>query len=115
MRKRPMPAFHPLSSRAVSKVSGQSIQLQSRQEVIELRVLASDLFRSRIARGRKMSDRPSWAVDKTDWGPVAAQIRTGQREVSIQTSSGKLLLRLADGSWKLLDSSENKVLSTVPG
>src|SRR5437773_893374 len=113
MRKPSVPVFRPLSPLAVSTISEQGARLQSAREVVELRALAPDLFRIRIAQGSKLSDRPSWAVAKIDWDPVSVEIRSGRREVALQTVSGKLILRLADGFLRLLDSSENELFSTV--
>src|SRR5436309_1725573 len=111
MRNHAQPVFQPLSKFAVSKISERGGRLQSRDETIETHILAPDLFRLRIARGKAFSDLPSWAVAKTEWDPIPAKIRAGSRAISIETNAGKLLLRLSDGSWKLLDRFGNEVFS----
>src|SRR5437773_4913437 len=109
MRKAPVPLVRPLSPFVISAISEDGVRLQSRREIMDLRVLAVDLFRLRVARRAALSERPSWAVAKTDWPPVPARIRARRGGVSIQTTDGKLMLRLADGFWKLLDGSGDEV------
>src|SRR6185295_10169482 len=113
MRKRSAPAFRPLSALAVSEISEQGVQLRSAREVVEFCVLAPDLFRLRIAKGRKFSKQPSWAVVKNHREPLPVKIQVGQRQLSIMTHRGSLLLRPTDGSWKLLDSAGNEVFATA--
>src|SRR3954471_17947422 len=108
------PLFQPLSKVAVSGISGPVVRLQSRREMIEIRVLTPDLFRIRIVRGKSFSQQPSWAVAKTEWDPAATKIHPGARTVTLATSAGELVLRLADGSWKLVDASGNEAFATVP-
>src|SRR6266566_1003848 len=105
MQKTPELLFHPLSGLAVTRLLDGSVELRSRREIMEIRVLAVDLFRIRIAHGRKFSPQPSWAVAKSSWGVVPAKIHASRRGISLQTSAGKLGMRLTDGSWKLLDKS----------
>src|SRR5580765_1965103 len=113
MRKRPPPKFHPLSPMTLSGVSDQSVSVESPQGVVHIAVLAPDLFRLRIARGRKLSQRPSWAVAKTDWESVPVQIRSARQNVSVQTACGKFSLQLGNGSWKLLDLSGREAFSAI--
>src|SRR5881396_2529577 len=103
MRKRSAAALRPLSPLAVSEISEQVVRLRSAREVVEIRILAPDLFRLRIAQGRKFSNRPSWAVAKNHWPRVPVKIQIGKRQLSIKTQRGSLLLQPTDGSWKLLD------------
>src|SRR5436305_1203157 len=114
MRKRPDLEFHPLSPMTLSRISEQSVRVESLREVMQVAVLAPDLFRLRIVRGRKLSQRPSWAVINTDWEPVPVQIRSARQSVSLQTACGKLSLQLGDGSWKLLDPSGSEIFSAIP-
>jgi alpha-glucosidase len=115
MRKGSEPLFEPLSKLAVSQISSQAIRLQSRREVVAVCVLAPDLFRLRMARGKHFSQQRSWAVEKTEWDGVATNICRESHEITLATSAGKLLLRVKDGSWRLLDRSGNEVFSTIPG
>src|SRR5436305_861969 len=99
MRRPRVPLFRPLSPLAISELSEQVVRLRSVQEAVEIRVLAPDLFRIRIAQGRNFSDRPSWAVAKHEWEPVPTKIRTSRTGVSVKTDRGNFLLQLAGGSW----------------
>lgn len=113
MRRRSSAPFQPVSLLSVAARSDPSILLRSFRETLELSVLAPDLFRLRIARGKKLSSRPSWSVAKTEWPDVPAQVRVQPATVSLQTKSGKLALRLADGSWQLSDASGATAFSSV--
>ena len=75
--------------------------------------LAPDLFRVRVARGRRFSTSPSWAVHRTDWPEVETRegVKRGCR--SLQTSAGAFTLR-DGGAWELTDSS-GLVLFSSPG
>jgi len=114
MRKRSGAAFRPLSPLGISEISEQVVCLRSAREVAEVSVLAPDLFRLRIAQGRKFSNQPSWAVAKSQWAPVPVKIQIGKRQLSIKTQRGSLLFHPSDGSWKLLDSAGNEVFATSP-
>src|SRR5258705_10270457 len=109
MRKSDQPAFCPVGKLAVSKVGAQSVLLQSANETVELSVLADDLFRLRIARGKRLSRQPSWAVSKTDWAAVPVRIIQTIRRVILETAHGKLALRLEDGGWELADADGRAV------
>src|SRR3954452_17068498 len=100
MRKSDQTAFHPIGKLPVAKVGAQSVVLQSGTETVEISVLAEDLFRLRIARGKRLSRQPSWAVTKTDWAAVPAIINQTARQVMVETPRGKLALRLEDGGWE---------------
>src|SRR5690349_20505584 len=115
MRKSDQPAFHPVSKLKVAKVGGQSVVLQSGTETIEISVLAEDLFRLRIARGKRLSRQPSWAVTKTDWAAVPVGVKQTARQVMLETPHGKLALRLADGSWELTDAEGRAMFSAKAG
>src|SRR5260221_12450125 len=99
MRKRSAAAFRTLSPLAVSEISDQVVQLRSARGEVEIRVLAPDLFRLRIAQGRKFSNRPSWSVAKNNCSPVPVKIQIGKSQLSFKTHRGSLLLQPADVSW----------------
>jgi alpha-glucosidase len=115
MPKSVQPAFRPVGKLAVSKVGAQSVLLQSAGETVELSVLAHDLFRLRIARGKRLSRQPSWAVAKTDWAAVPVRIQQSVRQVMLETSEGRLALRLDSGGWELTDAENRPVFSAKSG
>ncbi|MDB6110825.1 MAG: alpha-glucosidase [Pedosphaera sp.] len=115
MRKPVQPAFSPVGKLAVSRVAAQSVLLHSANETVELSVLADNLFRLRIASGKQLSRQPSWAVSQTDWSAVSAAINHSTRQVVLQTSRGRLVLRLEGGAWELTDAEGRPVFSAKPG
>lgn len=113
MHERVSPVYRPVAGLIVSRTAEQAVSLKSRGGVVDISVLAPDLFRIRVTSGKSFSPRPSWAVCKTQWPSVATQIRTSRSQVFIQTSRGKLTFRLSDGSWKLQDAVGKEVFANI--
>ncbi len=106
--------FRPLARLAVTNTAASAVLLQSSREQVELRVLADDLFRLRIVRGKTFSVHPSWAVAKTHWAAAPTRVRSTARHVSLETRAGQLKMRQADGSWQLRDARGRLQLSAGP-
>ncbi|MDB6017184.1 MAG: alpha-glucosidase [Pedosphaera sp.] len=110
MSKSDQPAFQPLEKLTLAKTGSQSILLKSRSQTVELSVLAPDLFRLRIAHGKRFSTKPSWAVSKTNWPATFTKLRQTTSQVALETALGKLTLHLKDGRWELSDAQARPLL-----
>ncbi len=97
----------PAGNFTVKRVASQSILLQSPAAVLELSALAPGLFRFRLTRSQQFSQRPSWAVCKNVWPAASCKITRGAGRITLETSSGKLALRLRDGAWNLSDARKH--------
>jgi alpha-glucosidase len=106
-------AYRPLGALAIAGISDRSATLASRRGLVELSVVAPDLFRVRMTSAKTFSGRPSWAVCKQDWPQVPARVRVHHGRVVVRTSSGTLSLRLADSAWQLQDVAGNPLFSSV--
>jgi alpha-glucosidase len=114
MSKQLLPVYRPVANLAVQHVGEGSIYVKSARGVAELSVLAEGIFRVRAAAGRRLSDRPSWAVSKTDWPATPAQTRHTPSRAFLGTAAGSLSFRLADGAWELRDNSGAPLFTSVP-
>ncbi len=113
MRKGVLPVYRPVSGLKVARVCDQSVSLRSNFGLVEASVLAPDLFRLRMTSRQAFSERPSWAVCKTDWPEVPVRMQASGSRVSLRTACGRLRLRLADGGWRLQDSAGREVFAAV--
>jgi alpha-glucosidase len=114
MRKDILPVYRPLEELAVERISKATVSLKSRRDRVQVSVLAADLFRLRMTSARQLSERPSWAVCKTDWPEIPTDIRANRGQVCVQTRSGKLTIRLADGGWRLQDQFGVELFASMP-
>lgn len=114
MKKRP-PPFRPLHPLKVAALGEDSFLLRSPHEVLEGRVIAENIFRLRIARGRSLSREPSWAVIARAWPRPAIEQHRSRGAIRLSTPRGELTVRLMDGSWELRDHQRHPLLSGAPG
>src|SRR6266481_3942385 len=115
MRKSKQPTFRPAVGFKVAKLLTQSVILKSATAIAELSVLSADLFRLRMTSAARLSRQPSWAVIKTDWAALPADIRQSSNQVSIQTARGKLAFHLEKGSWELSDAKGHSLFTAKAG
>src|SRR5512133_2588120 len=81
---------------------------------LEVSVLAEDLFRLRLGKGRSLSDAPSWAIIRDRVPLRSAQISRTARTVEIGTGRGQFSLHLGDGSWVLRDGAGLELFRCAP-
>src|ERR1700756_1157346 len=60
MRKSDRPVFRPANKFTISETGPHRVLLRSANVTAELSVLAENLFRLRIVRGKRFSSQPSW-------------------------------------------------------
>jgi alpha-glucosidase len=113
MRRRSTPDLKSLASLKVAAMSKSAITLSSRHGLVELSVLAPDIFRIRATSAKSFSKCLSWAVCKTDWPSVAVGIRASRNQAWIETSSGRLAFHLHDGAWHLLDKKGRVIFESI--
>lgn len=114
MREDLSSACKPVSRLVVAKSSVESLKLRAKNGLLEVSVLAPDLFRVRMTAAKRFSSRSSWAVCKTNWQKTPTRIRANHNRVVIETAQGKLIVNLADGGWKLRGKSGEEIFSTIP-
>ncbi len=107
----PPPRYNSLVQRTVSPgelrvihTGAQSVFLRSKRAVAELSVLAPEVFRLRIARGREFDVLPSFAVAKTEWPAASTRVETNKQNISLRTSGGVLNFDPCTARWELRDS-----------
>ena len=115
MRRPPVRRFRAVNGLTVREQTLTSVCLRSRFATVEIAVLAADLFRLRVARGSCLAGQPSWAVVKTDWPPVRAEIRARARSVDLSTRSGRLTYNLAHGGWTVSGPGGRPIFRSPPG
>ncbi len=112
MLKRDLAGSSPVRGLRVVRADAQTIELRSDLAArVQVTVIAEDLFRLRVTRGRAFSLRPSWAVSKTDWTATPVRISTTAQSVVLKTVAGSLRLGLADGAWELRDAAARVCVS----
>jgi alpha-glucosidase len=114
MREDSSSVCKPVARLAVAQISGQSLELRSKNGLIEITVLAPDLFRVRMTAAKKFSGRPSWAVCKTDWPCVPTRIRASRNLARIETEQGRLIVGMTSGEWTLVSKTDDVIFSSVP-
>lgn len=70
---------------------------------LELSVLADDVFRLRIARGRTFRHAKSWVVEPPKESPAPPAWHRRGRTVAAITRAGRCSVRTDDGRWRLVD------------
>lgn len=106
MFKPPAPAkkrFVPLQRAKVVSSGPAAVVLKTGQLTLEIRVLAEDLFRLRVAKGRSFSPHPSWAVVPNHWETPAAEVQLGRGQIVLKTARGIFRLDIRTGQWDLQD------------
>ncbi len=106
--------WQPVRKLTVRQISERSASLYSKHGLVEVSVLAQDLFRLRMTSARTFCPSPSWAVSKTDWPGAPAKTGAGRSQAWIQTACGKLSVGLADGGWQVQDDSGAELFASVP-
>src|SRR4051812_30181910 len=81
----------------VRNIGPQFALVQSPRDTVQISSLAPDLFRLRIVRGRKFSERPSWSVCKHDWLAHETQITQPPDQIVVVTKKGRFSLNLKNG------------------
>ncbi len=114
MKRKGSTKFAAVSSVSVRAVGDSSVQLFSMRAAMEVRVLAPDLYRLRVSRGRSLSAWPSWAVVKGDWPSVACRIETSRARITLATDEGRFTLDPRNGAWRLIDRAGLEVFSAPP-
>lgn len=99
----------------VRDIGSQAALVQSSRDTVQITALAPDLFRLRIARARSFSERPSWAVSKTEWPAHVTKITQSGGEIVLATEKGRLSLNLKNGQWKLCDLHGNVAFDSLAG
>src|SRR5438552_6913765 len=107
--------FRPVCRLAFVSSDSQSILLSGHGASLEIRALAPDLFRLRVAPGEAFSKRPSWAVHKTEWSPLPVTIRKSKRAAEVRTPAAALRIDLESGAWRLADSAGNVLFTAASG
>jgi alpha-glucosidase len=113
MRKSDRPVFRPANKFTISELGSQRVLLRSANVTAELSVLAKDLFRLRIARGKRFSSRPSWAVVKANWPEIPVRVRQLKRQAAVSTAQANLSFRLSDGRWDFTDANGRPLFSAA--
>jgi alpha-glucosidase len=108
-------AFKPVNKLRISKKGPQSVLLESSYGLLEISVLAPDLFRLRSTRGKKFSRSPSWAISRIDWPAMPVKIRQTKKQVTFETFSGSLSLSLAEAHWELNNKEGTSVFNAKTG
>jgi alpha-glucosidase len=103
---RPFKAFH------VTQTSTRAVEMISAAEIAQIEVLAPDLFRLRVAKGRAFSAAPSWAVSKTDWPECPAEIGVRDEQLTVRAAGGSLTFNLRDGAWSARDACDHLLFSS---
>ncbi|MDB6125737.1 MAG: alpha-glucosidase [Pedosphaera sp.] len=105
----------PIGRLKVVNIDSKSALMQSSRATLQITVLADNLIRLRIARGKSFSGRPSWAVDKTDWPSTSAQINQTGNQLGVRTTKGALTLDLETTRWMLTDVAGNNLFAAPDG
>lgn len=105
---------NPINDLEIVQTMGRSVRLQSSKVVMEITCLSEDLIRLRIARGKRIPEKPSWAVNRTDWPRVNVHAKAAGSLLVIRTFKAALHLNLKNGQWELKDCDGKVALSSVP-
>ncbi|KAB2664908.1 MAG: DUF5110 domain-containing protein [Verrucomicrobia bacterium] len=111
---KPIPTV-PCRHLRVLAVGNRDCVLRNSAVTAVVSVLAPDLFRIRISRGRSLPAAPSWAVDRDEWPACEATVRASKTHVEIATAAGRLRWSLRDGAWTLRDRVGLPVFSAGAG
>ncbi|HAV61048.1 MAG TPA: hypothetical protein DCY13_01625, partial [Verrucomicrobiales bacterium] len=87
-----------------------TVRLQSARGTVQLEVLSGDLFRLRIARGRRLTSAVSWSVTPPAGDPGSVRWERRGRTLAAITGAGKFSLRTDDGRWRLVDDGGELLL-----
>ncbi|HRI13918.1 MAG TPA: glycoside hydrolase family 31 protein [Verrucomicrobiota bacterium] len=105
----------PITSLRLARSEPRSFVLQDRKAVFCAEAIGVDLFRIRLAPGKRLPDATSWAVIKRCWEPVEAKtVREGDR-ISLTTSAGRLTVWMKTGAWELSDPNGLKLFTSAGG
>lgn len=117
-------AFLPLDQLRVTDLAGPATErdfaghprlcLASRRVVAEIQVLAEDVLRLR-ALPREVQAPPSWAVEKTDWPVVSAEVRHTRSRATLTTEAAEFRMALDTGAWSVRDRHGLMVFSAGRG
>src|SRR5262245_18288960 len=105
----------PIQRLTVSATAPQRILFACANDTLEASVLARDLIRVRIATGQTLSQRPSWAVSKTDWTSVRADIDVNQGRATLSTTVAQWQIDLQTGSWNLRNARGHAFFAAPTG
>ncbi len=115
MRDSAKRSFSPTGSLKIARLEAQSVTLKGSGQAVEISVLAPDQFRLRVARGKRLTLKPSWAVIKTDWPQCPVTIHHAAGRVTLVTRRAKFTLWLKSGRWELADAAKRPLFSAAAG
>ncbi len=95
--------------------SPQGLSLAMSGAVMEIVVLAPDLFRLRVGRGKALPAKPSWAVVKSACPAVEAAVKVTPSTATLTTSEGRWTINLKSGAWELRDRGNLVLFSAGKG
>src|SRR4051812_948464 len=105
----------PIGCLKVVNIDSQTALVQSSREAILITVLADNLIRLRVARGKTFSTRPSWAVEKSDWPLTTTQINQTKNQLKVRTAKATLTLNLETSQYTMTDVDGNVVFNAQTG